>query len=254
LKEVFLIHLIDLPLALFGVLFTALLVVVEIGYRAAQQTYAHAKEHLHEEIVDARDGISVLLSLLLAFTLAMALTRYDARKQLIVDEANAIETSMLRTQMLTEPSRSKMQALLQKYVGARTSFSEAGLDEERLKASFSQATELLGEMWQQSLAVAQENPTPITAIFVQSLNEMIDLSERRLAALENRIPGVFWAVLILMSAMNCLLVGYSLRRRALLVVVLWPLMISSVLALNADLDSPRSGLIQIDQQSIERVR
>lgn len=247
-------RLIDSPIALLGVLFTALLVVVEIGYRVALQTSANEKEYLHDEIVAARDGISVLLSLLLAFTLAMVTTRYDTRKQLIVEEANSIETTMLRAQMLAEPSRSRIQALLLEYLNARTSFSEAGFDEEKLKASFFQAKQLLDEMWQQSLPDTQQSPTPITSIFIQSLNQTSDLSERRLAALENRIPGTLWAVLILMSAMTCLLVGYSLRRRALLVIFLWPLMISSVLALNADLDSPRTGLIQIDQQSIERLR
>jgi hypothetical protein len=171
-----------------------------------------------------------------------------------VDEANTIETNMLHTQMPAEPSRSKIQALLQRYLDSRVSFTEAGLNEEKLKATFSQAKELLDEMWEQSLTVAQESPTPITSIFVQSLNELSDLSERKLAALENWIPGALWAVLILMLAMTCLLVGYSLRRRALLVILIWPLMISSVLALNADLESPRMGLTQIDQQSIEKLR
>jgi TRAP-type C4-dicarboxylate transport system permease large subunit len=86
------------------------------------------------------------------------------------------------------------------------------------------------------------------------VNEMTDLSERRLAALENRIPGALWLVLIFMSALTCLLVGFSLRRKALLVILVWPLMISIVLALNADLDSPRTGLIKIGQQSMERLR
>jgi len=244
----------DHPIALFGALFTALLVVVEIGHRVAVQTAVNGNEELHEEIVAARDGIGMLLSLLLAFTLAMVLTRYDSRKQLIVDEANAIGTTRLRAQLLAEPARSKILSLLQKYLDARVSFSEAGLNQEKLNASFSQAKELLDEIWQQSVAVSQQSPTPITSIFVVSLNETIDLSERRLAALEYRIPGVLWVVLIFMSTLTCLLVGYSLRRRALLVILLWPLMISLVLALNADLDSPRTGLIQIGYQSIERLR
>jgi hypothetical protein len=246
--------LIDHPIALFGVVFAALLVVVEIGHRVALQTGVNRDEVLHEEIVAARGGTGVLLSLLLAFTLGMVLTRYDSRKQLIVDEANAIGTSRLRAQMLAEPFRSKILALLQRYLDARISFSEAGLDGEKSKASFSQAKELLDEMWQQGVTAAQQSPTPITSIFVQSLNETTNLSERRLAALENRIPGVLWAVLIFMSTLTCLLVGYSLRRKALLVILVWPLMISIVLALNADLDSPRTGLIQIGQQSIERLR
>ena len=246
--------LIDHPVALFGVLFTALLVVVEIGYRVVLRIYVNGKEELHEEIVAARDAISVLLSLLLAFTLAMVLTRYDSRKQLIVDEANAIGTTRLRAQMLAEPFRSEILVLLQKYLDARMRFSDAGLDQEKLNASFAQANVLLEEMWQRSVAVAQQSPTPITSIFVQSLNETTDLSERRLAALENRIPRVLWLVLIIMAMLTCLLVGFSFRRRAFLVILVWPLMISIVLALSADLDSPRTGLIQIGQQSIERLR
>jgi len=70
-------------------------------------------------------------------------------------------------------------------------------------------------------------PNSNHSIFVQSLNESIDLSERRLAALENRIPGVLWIVAHLYFDVYCLLVGYSMRRRALLVMLLWPLMISS---------------------------
>lgn len=246
--------LIDHPVALFGVLFIALLVVVEIGYRIALRIYVNGKAELHEEIVAARDAIGVLLSLLLAFTLAMVLTRYDSRKQLIVDEANAIGTTRLQAQMLAEPYRSEILALLQRYLDARMRFSDAGLDQEKLNASFSQANALLEEMWQRSVAIAQQSPTPITSIFVQSLNATTDLSERRLAALENRIPGVLWLVLIFMSMLTCLLVGFSFRRRAFLVILVWPLMISVVLALSADLDSPRTGLIQIGQQSIERLR
>ena len=246
--------LINHPIPFFGALSTALLIVVGIGCRVGLRTSSDGNEDLREEIVAARDAISVLLSLLLAFTLAMVLTRYEKRKQLIVDEANAIGTTRLRAQMLSEPSRSEILALMQRYLDARIQFSEVGLDSENLTASSTQAKELLAEMWQQSVAVAQQSQTPITSIFVQSLNETTDLSETRLAALENRVPRALWFVLLFMSALTCLLVGCSLRRKALLVIVVWPLMISIVLALSADLDSPRTGLIQIGQQSMERLR
>jgi hypothetical protein len=249
-----LISLIDHPIALFAVLSTALLIVEELGYRAAQRIYANAREELHDEIAAVRDAIGVLLSLLLAFTLAMVLTRYDSRKQLIVDEANAIGTTRLRAQMLPDPFRSEILALLQRYLDARMRFSEAGFDQEKLSASYTQAKGLLDEMWKQSVTVAQQSPTPITSIFVQALNETTDLNERRLAALENRIPGALWLVLLFISTLTCLLVGYSFRRRAYPLILVWPLMISIVLALSADLDSPQTGLIQIGQQSIERLR
>jgi hypothetical protein len=236
------------------VAFVALLTVMEIGCRLALRTSANSDRDLHEQIVAMRNGVSMLMSLLLAFTLAMVLTRYDLRKQLIVDEANAIGTTMLRAQMLTEPARGKILDLLRRYLDVRMGFNEASLNMEKLQASFSQAKQLQDEMWEQAVPVAEQGPTAITSAFVQSLNESIDLSERRLAALENRIPGALWVVLIFISMLTCLLVGYSMRRRALLVMLFWPLMISIVLALNADLDSPRAGLIQIGQQSIERLQ
>ncbi len=246
--------LIDHPVALFAAAFATLALMAEIGRRMALQSSTHRDEDLHEQIVAARDWIGVLLSLLLAFTLGMVLTRYDLRKQLIVDEANAVGTTRLRAQALAEPARSKILELLQEYLDARIAFSEAGPNEEKVEASFSLTRQLQNEMWLQTVALAEQNPTPVTSIFMQSLNDSIDLSERRLAALENRIPGVLWAVLIFISMLTCLLAGYSIRRRALLVIFLWPLMISTVLALDADLDTPQTGFIQIGQQSIERLR
>jgi hypothetical protein len=253
-KSEILTSLLDHPVVFSAVAFVALLTVMEIGRRLALRISANGDRDLHEQIVATRDGISMLMSLLLAFTLAMVLTRYDLRKQLIVDEANAIGTTMLRAEMLAEPARSKILDLLQRYLDVRATFNEEGLHEEKLQTSLSHAKQLQDEMWEQSVAVAQQSPTAITSIFVQSLNESIDLSERRLAALENRIPGGLWVVLIFISMLTCLLVGYSMRRRALLVMVFWPLMISIVLALNADLDSPRAGLIRIGQQSMERLQ
>ena len=94
---------------------------------------------------------------------------------------------------------------------------------------------------------------PITTAFVSSLNETIDLSEKQLASLENRIPPSIWIMLMLISLLACLTVGYSLRIRFLLSMIVPPLMISIVMALIADIDSPRSGTIRVGQQSMERV-
>jgi hypothetical protein len=98
------ISLINHPVGLFFALFTGLLVVVEAGYRFGLFTSANADEERHAQIVAARDGIEILLSLLLGFTLPMALPNYNLRKHLVIDEANAIGTTYLRAQMLPEPA------------------------------------------------------------------------------------------------------------------------------------------------------
>lgn len=248
------ITLIDHPVALFFVAFTSLLAVVELGYRLASWTLANADEERHEQIVAARTGIEILLSLLLGFTLPMSLPNYELRKHLVIDEANAIGTTSLRAQMLPEPARGQIIGLLREYVDARMDFSKGGPDARNLQASFTHAKQLQDEIWRHSVAAAQQSNSPLTAAFVQALNESIDLSEKRLAALENRIPRSIWWMLALISMLTCLLVGYSMRRRFFLVMLVSPLMIAIVMGLIADLDSPRSGLIRVSQQSMERLQ
>jgi hypothetical protein len=245
---------VDHPWALFCLVFIVLLVVVELGYRLGLDSNANAHEDVREQLVATRDSIGLLLSLLLGFTLAMALPRYDDRKKMLVDEANAIGTTALRAQTLPEPARTKTLQLLSEYVDARMSYSTADLKGPEFQQSLVRTKQLQNEMWQQNVAAAHQSPTPITASFATSLNETIDLSEKRLATLENRVPVAIWVLLGLVGMLSCLMIGVTQRRRFWLVLAVSPLTIAIVLALIADLDAPRTGLIQIGQQSLRRVQ
>jgi hypothetical protein len=75
-----------------------------------------------------------------------------------------------------------------------------------------------------------------------------------MSALENRVPRAIWVMLTLISMLTCLTVGLTVRRRFWYVMALSPLMIAIVMALIADLNSPRSGFIQVGKQSMERVQ
>jgi hypothetical protein len=184
----------------------------------------------------------------------MALSRFDQRKQLIVDEANAIGTSMLRAEMLPEGARGKMLGLLREYVDARIRFSETRMHEQGFDESIAHGKRLQNQMWQESVEVAKTTPNAITSLFVQSLNDMIDVSEKRVAMLENRVPPPIWIMLTLISLLACLTVGMSVRRRFWYVMMISPLMIAIVMALIADLNSPRSGFLQTGRQSMERLQ
>jgi Protein of unknown function (DUF4239) len=245
--------LVDYPQVLFFVLFLVLAAFVEIGLRFGRVKSAHQIEGI-PEVERSRDELGILLSLLLGFTLAMVLTRFDLRKQLVVDEADAIETTSLRAGMLPEPISSKAKDLLRQYLDARLEFSKAGLNKENAQAALTRAKQLQRELWQESKAATQQSPTPITGLFVQSLNEVIVLDDKRLAAAENRVPGEVWLMLISLSFLLCMLVGYCQRRRLLLTLFVTPLVISIVITLVADLDAPGSGLIQVGHKSLERVR
>jgi Protein of unknown function (DUF4239) len=244
--------LIEHPWLLFPVLLVGLTLVVEVGLRLRCASPAMDEERQFL-IESARNGLSVLLSLLLGFSLPMALPHYEQRRQLVVDEANAIATMDQRAQTLREPFRGKILQLLRRYVDARIEFAKGDLDERTVLAAIDDAKHLQNEMLQQTVMLVQQEPNGVTPIFVQALGAVRDLIEQRLAAAEKRIPSAIWLVLILISVLSSFVVGYSMRRRLLLAMFVVPLTVAILLALVSELDSPRSGFIRAEQQSLERL-
>jgi hypothetical protein len=132
-------------------------------------------------------------------------------------------------------------------------FFKSGINSGSSQRALKRSEQMKTDLWQQAVMVAQQSPGPITALFVNSLNETIDLDAKRLAALENRVPGAIWGMLVLLSLLTCLMVGYSQRQRFLPAMLVPPLMIAIVMALISDLDTPGNGLIRVGQESIERL-
>ena len=243
----------DHPFWLALVLLFLFVGMVEVGFRLAVFTGAVTDDPRREQITASRDALGVLLSLLLGFTLAMGLPRYDLNHQLVLEEANAIGTSGLRAEMLPSPQRETARDLLLRYTQARLAFSRASTDFTELEQSQARTKQIQLQLWTQATAAAQSSPTSITALFLQSLNEMFDLSEKRMTALENRIPQTIWLMLALLGMLTCLMFGYAARRRVWVISVVTPLMIAIVMSLIADLDTPRNGSIQTDLRSLQRV-
>lgn len=192
-----------------------------------------------------------LLALLLGFSFAMAVGRYDVRHQLQVDEANDLGTLWLRTDLLSDPAKTREQELIRSYVPARMAFFDAGTETRPLIRSLQHGSELQQQMWDTAMADAATRRDPATALFVSALNDTIDVSEKRTAALENRIPTAAWILLLFIGAVCCALVGVNTGRRSAAVAL--PMVIAGVMMLIADLDSPRSGFIQVRQSSMERL-
>ncbi len=244
----------DHPVLLFLATFIFLAFVAQLGFRIRQRYAPSTQDALHEQMKEARDGIVFLLSLLLGFTLAMALTRYDQRKQLLIDEANAIGTTGLRARLLAEPYGSQITRLLRNYADARVAYFEAGNNEKSMEAALVRTNQILTQNWAVTQEVVRTAPNPITSIFIQSLNETIDISEKQIATLENRIPSSVWLMILVVAVLACLASGVAVRQRVLFSMVLTPLMAAVVISLTADLDSPRTGLIRVGIGSMERVR
>jgi len=240
--------LLNQPWLLFFVVALVLFISSLIGFRLATASRINEDSHHHEQINSLREGLFVLLGLLLGFTVAMVLPRFDERRQLVIDEANSIGTTMLRAEMLPEPERSKSLELLRQYAVVRRDSGIVG-PEQSLQAT----KDLQAQLWQQIVAVSQTSQTAVVGTYILTLNDTIDVSAKQLASFENRVPKSVWIIITIVAIFQSFAAGFSLKRRLWFSLVTAPLVIAVVMALIADLDSPHTGLIHVEQNSLQRL-
>jgi hypothetical protein len=184
----------------------------------------------------------------------MAVDRFNVRRELMVDEANSVGTTDLRARMLPPAFSEPIRTILREYVDVRLEYGRSGYDDAKFQRTVLRTKELQDQLWRHSVALAREARDPITSIFLQSLNETIDLSEKRLAALENRVPVPVSIMLVVIATLACTVVGATVRRRYWLAMLISPVMIAVAMGFIADLDSPRTGLIRVSQSSMDRLQ
>lgn len=244
-------YLLNHPVSLFFVATAILLLAHEIGFRLRVLAKNRDDKEWEKQVHDTRNQIAILLSLLIGFSMAMALSRFDQRKQLVIDEANAIGTAYLRASMQAEPIRSTAPGLLRDYVDSRIAIFGNAAEENERNSAVQRSRQIQDQLWSEVTIEAQQTPTPIVAIYVSALNDMIDLDGKRVAARLNRIPMDIWMLLGALSILTSIVVGYGQRHRAALATFVPVLMVAIAVSLIADLDSPVTGLIQVSQQSMQ---
>ena len=242
------------PLLICLVLVGVLLAAEELGFRVKGEAKSDSDSIKKEDIALILGAVLTLLALLLGFTYAMSMGRFETRRQLVIEEANAIGTTYLRAKTLPEPRSSEIQELLRQYTAHRVEIAGMADDTpEKIREADNRTKQLHGLLWSHAAALARENPGPIISIFLQTLNEMIDLHSKRLAAFRNRVPFSIYAVLFVVSAITLWLLGYyfgSSRQRVRILTTMLALLVASVMWLIMDLDQPVRGAITASQQSL----
>jgi hypothetical protein len=229
-----------------------ILLAIEIGFRAGIDR-ARKSENERQAPIDPMVGSTLgLLAFVLAFTFGMATSRYDARKQLVVDDAIAIRTADLRAQLVPEPDRSEIRALLRAYVDVRV---EGALNERKLPQALARSEELQDQLWARAMALGQRDP-PIASAgpLMQALVQIIELHAKRVTGgIHNRIPGTIWTALYCMTALAMAITGYRAgisEKRSMIATLTMVLAFSAVIVLIADLDRPQQGLVKVSQQAM----
>ncbi|HEY2826512.1 MAG TPA: hypothetical protein VGJ04_02845 [Pirellulales bacterium] len=230
-----------------------LLAATEIGYRFGLRLHRAKDEARKGQIGGIQGAILGLLGLLLGFTFAMAVGRYESRRALVLQEANAIGTTYLRAALLPGAHQSDVENLLRRYVDVRLDFYDAGEDRAQQANAEQKAAQIQQELWAHAVASAKEAPSPLAVSFITSLNETIDLDATRMNALRTHVPGAVWLLVLAIAACGCCASGYAAGAhgaRSIFANWVLPLLIAVVITLIADLDRPRGGLIGIKQQPL----
>lgn len=232
-----------------------LLVGSEIGYRLGVWQRAHRPDSDKAPTNTIMGSTLGLLAFMLAFTFGMSSTRFDARRQLVLDEASAILRAHQRAKALPEPQGSEARRLLREYVAVRTrSGALQRLDD--LGPALKESERLQDALWAQAVALA-DRPSALLSAFMQSLSELTDLQMKRVrAAVWNRIPPTIELVLYSIAFLGLATMGYNTGlsgSRTLAPAVLLVLAFSTIIVLIVDLERPRQTLFHVSQEPMADV-
>jgi hypothetical protein len=213
------------------------------------------RKHRPEEkegAIGAMTGATLgLLAFLVAFVTSMAVSRFDSRRQLVIDEANAIGTTWLRAGYLDEPYRTEIRQLLRDYVDVRVHLpSLVTLAEVRARSE-----QIHGELWARAEVLARQNQgSTVAALFISSLNDTIDLHTKRVIALTaGRLPETILIGIFLVALLAMALLGFQSSfhgKRSAIALVGLVLVFSLLILLIIDLDRPGEGLLRVSQQAM----
>jgi len=196
-------------------------------------------------------GMLGLMAFLLAFSIGIVIGQQNERKAMVVTEANAVGTAYLRAGFLGEPDRAATRDLLREYVEVRLAVAA---DLTLFESGLVRSEEIHAELWsivEDKVRQGQESAT--MALFVDAINELIDVHSLRLAAFDRRLPRLLGMVLYAATTLSFLLVGVSNSvdgKRDPLAILLFALAFVAVLMIVVDLDRPQQGLLTVSQQAL----
>jgi hypothetical protein len=190
-----------------------------------------------------------LLGLIVGFTFSMAVSRYDLRKSYEEAEANAIGTEYVRADLLPTAQAEQVRQLLAKYLTQRELFYE-NVDPGELVRINADTAALQNRLWSAVTGPALIQPTPVTALVVSGMNDVLNSQGYTQAAWWNRVPVGAWLLMVFVAIVCNFLLGYSERHTARTTLLYFPLILTIPFVLIADIDSPRGGIIRVAPQNL----
>jgi hypothetical protein len=238
-------RLVNHPMVVFAASFLCLSFSVWAGRAVAKSRYA-LEEATRKDFDTILAATLTLLGLIVGFSFSMSLGRYDQRKNLEAEEANAIGTEYVRAQLLPAADAAKVRSLLLDYVDQRILFYEARNRSELVRIAAG-AAQLQEGLWGAVRGPAVARPQPVAALAVAGMNDVLNSEGYTLAAWRNRIPSAAWTLMLAIALLSNMMIGYGSRagKARSFFLLIFPLVVSVAFLLIADIDCPNGGLIQV---------
>ena len=229
-------------------MFAGVLAFAEVGRRIARRRAAHDPDGAWHGtgVVDA--AVFGLFGLVIAFTFSGAASRFDTRRNLIVEEVNAIGTAYLRLDILPAEAQPGLRDSFRRYLDSRIQVYRKYPDGAAVAAELENVKRLESEIWTQALA-AERDTAPAARLLLPALNEMFDISTKRTMAMNMHPPTAIYAMLFGLALIASMIAGYGMARaesRAWFHVIGFAAVVAIVAYVILDIEHPRLGLIRID--------
>jgi hypothetical protein len=240
--------LLNFPRVLFVATFLSLWFAAWIGMLLRSRRDAFS-ESMRSDFSTVVGATLTLLGLLIGFTFSMATTRYDLRKSLEEEEANAIGTEYARLDLLPDGAPAGLQSLLRQYTDLRIQFYESsyGANLQKINA---ETAKMQNQLWVAVATAAKAQPSPLSALASSGMNDVLNAQGYTQAAWWNRIPIAAWGLMFLIAVLSNLLIGYGAHGNAPILSLILPLAVALSFFLVADIDSPRGGIIRVHPQNL----
>jgi hypothetical protein len=238
-------------------LFVGTVGCLEAGYRLGTRKVKNP-ELMHDGIGGIEAAVFALLGLLLGFSFGSGISRLEARRQLIIQEANAIGTAYLRLDTLAAGDQRELRLVFREYLDSRLRVYELLPDMNAAQRQLAHGAKIQQSIWSRAVTASRADSTQTAArLLLPAVNEMIDVTTSRTVALHTHLPSLIFALLVAVALLSALVAGYAMskrRSRSWLHVVVYSLVIAITVYAVLDIDDPRSGLIQLqaaDQALLE---
>jgi hypothetical protein len=242
------VQIMDYPVILLVVSIAVMWLSVRLG--AACHRRWNLSEDRREDFRVIEGATLTLLGLIIGFTFSMAVTRYDQRKNYEEAEANAIGTEYVRADLLSGTATARVRVLLRSYLQQRILFYKTR-DAHELQQINADTAKLQTDLWSAVQTSTAPQPTPLAALAVSGMNDVLNSQGYTQSAWWNRIPPAAFGMMGVIAICCNLLIGYGGRRANTILYLVLPVVLSIAFLLIADIDSPRGGIIRVRPQNLE---